>query len=76
MPKEVLISLADEVQLKIVMNILEENSVNYIVRDSSIGGYMRIYSGASIYGTDILVDEENIEKARDLIDNLLPDSDE
>lgn len=68
---EVLISTTDEVQLGIIMNILENNEIAFIKRDTPIGGYMRIYSGASIYGTEILVNIENIHNARDLIANLL-----
>jgi hypothetical protein len=73
---EVLISTSDEVQLGIIMSILKEHKIPFIKQDTSLGGYMRIYSGSSVYGTQILVNEADIQKASGLIDNLLPKLDE
>ena len=74
MPKmEKLISVPDEVELGIISEILEKNNVPFIIQDTSMG--MRIYSGNSLFGTEIQVEEHDLERARELIANFLPDED-
>lgn len=73
---ELLISTSNEVELGIITTILENNQVVFITKDAaSIGGYMRIYSGHSIYGTEIYVEKHELEHASDLISNFLSDMD-
>lgn len=73
---KLLISMTDEFQLSAVVSILEENQIPFITKDNGLGNYMRIYSGRSIYGTDILVREDCFDKANDLIANFREDDEE
>lgn len=60
----------NNIELNIIKELLEENQIPYIIKDHGIGGYMRIISGDSIYGTDILVEESVIERAESLINEF------
>lgn len=68
---EVLITANSEYELGVIKNILEANSIPYLVRDRESGGYMRIFGGSSPFGTDILVDANNREMAKELIFNFI-----
>lgn len=61
-------------ELNIIKAMLEEHGIPYLVKDRGIGGYMRIISGSSPYGTDVLVDILDIKKA-EIILNEFPCSD-
>lgn len=67
---KLLITAANEVELGMITVILKENEVPFITKDKGPGGYMRVYTGASIWGTDILVNEADFDKATDLIANF------
>ncbi|MCG4565392.1 hypothetical protein L0P62_08020 [Anaerosalibacter bizertensis] len=41
------------------------------MKDRESGGYMKIYSGFSIYGTDILVEKSLLKKQRIFLMSLL-----
>lgn len=57
----------NNLDLNIIKDILDQNKIPYIVRDRGVGGHMRIVSGDSIYGTDILVEESVFERADSII---------
>ena len=65
----------DNIELSMIKELLEQNEIPYIIREQGIGGYMRIISGNSLYGTDILVDESVFERAESII-NEFPWNDE
>lgn len=53
----------DEYELNMIKEILDDNKIPYIIKDHGAGGYMRIIGGSSFYGTDILVEISDFEKA-------------
>lgn len=57
-------------ELNIIKELLDENNIPYVIKDHGIGGYMRIISGHSLYGTDILVEESTAEKAKEILDEF------
>lgn len=57
----------NEFELGIVSAILDDNGIPFIVKDSGSGGYMRIITGASPFGTKIMVEKSMLEIALDLI---------
>ena len=65
----------DNIELSMIKELLDQNQIPYIIKEQGIGGYMRIISGSSLYGTDILVEESVFEKA-DAIINEFPWNDE
>lgn len=65
-----LITVANEVELGMITVILKENDVPFLSKDKGPGNYMRVYTGTSIWGTDILVNEADFDKATDLIANF------
>lgn len=55
-------------ELELMKNLLDEHNIPYIIKERGSGGYMRIVSGASLYGTDILVEKSMFEKAKTILD--------
>ncbi len=71
---KLLLSVSGEAEAGIVTNILKNHDIAFITKDAAaIGGFMKIYSGHSIYGTDIYVKDSQLNAAKDYIYNFLPD---
>ncbi len=58
-------------ELSTIESILKDNAIPYILHDYESGAYMRIYAGASLFGTDIMVNKSDFEKAKELIEGIL-----
>ena len=69
-----LTTVSSNYQLGLVQSILEEYNIPCLAQDRASGGYMRVYAGGSIFGTDIYVAPENLEEARELLDVLVLDN--
>lgn len=66
----ILKTVVDNYDLNIVRNLLEEQDIPYILNEKGPGGYMKIISGSSLYGTDILVENSQFEKAKAILDEF------
>ena len=66
-----LTTVSSNYQLGLVQSILEEHHIPCLAQDRASGGYMRVYAGGSIFGTDIYVAPE---EARELLDILVLDN--
>ena len=73
---ELLITVTNEVELGLITVILNKNKIPFITKDKGAGGYMRVYTGTSIWSTDILVKKDDLDNANDLIANFLEKEDE
>ena len=60
-------------ELNFIKNLLDENSIPYILKDHGAGGYMRIATGSSLYGTDILVEKSTFERAKEILNDFTCD---
>ena len=60
-------------ELNFIKNLLEENGIPYILKDHGSGGYMRIATGSSLYGTDILVEKSTFERAKEILNDFTCD---
>lgn len=58
------------IELNFIKSLLEENNIPYILKDIGSGAYMRIYSGFSIYWTDILIEASRFDKAKEIMDEF------
>ena len=65
---ELLTTTHDEVELSVLKSILEGENIPYLAEDRGGGGLVRIITGNSMYGTDILVPTEYIGHAREVLD--------
>jgi hypothetical protein len=63
----VLTEVDNEFELGIVTAILDDNGIPFIIKNSGSGGYMRIITGSSPYGTKVLVEKSTYERAKDII---------
>ena len=65
---EVLTTAHDDVELSILCSILEEEKIPYLTIDRGSGSSVRIITGYSMYGTDILVPKAELERAQEILD--------
>lgn len=66
-------SVTNEIELAIIKEILDDNNIPYIIKDQGPGGHMRIISGGSIFGTDVMVEEDDFESANSLLESISMD---
>lgn len=66
----VLKTTSDNYELDLIKNLLDDASIPYVLKDHGAGGYMRVFGGSSLYGTDILVEASVFEEAMDIIDEF------
>ena len=64
----VLTTVYGNVELSILRSILESEGIPYRVRDRGAGGVVRLVAGDSPFGCDILVPEEKLGEATELLD--------
>lgn len=67
-----LMNVPDGNILSMVCALLEDEGILYWLKDRESGSYMRIMFGLSIYGADIYVDRESIERAKDAVKVFSP----
>lgn len=65
-----LAAVSDNFQLGIVTSLLKEHDIPFMLKDYGSGDCMRLYTGSSIFGSDIFVAEEDFEKADALLDGI------
>ncbi|MBR3893904.1 MAG: DUF2007 domain-containing protein [Clostridia bacterium] len=58
----------DNVELSIIRSILEGEEIPYRVRERGSGGVVKVIAGYSMYGSDIFVPAELLEKATEVLD--------
>lgn len=73
---ELLITVFDNIQLAMVRGLLESEKIPYLVKERGSGSSLKIISGFSLYGSDVFVEKNCLERARDLIDAYLSAPDE
>ncbi len=66
-----LTEVENEFELGIVTAILKDNGIPFIIKNKGSGGYMRIVTGSSPYGSSIMVEKSMLERARELITPLI-----
>lgn len=54
-------------EAEMIANMLGEYEIPCYVKDQESGGYMNIYMGFSVYGSEIYVKESDLEKAKILL---------
>ena len=63
-------STSDEIQLNMIKAILDDNNIPYIIKNHGAGGHMRIIGGRSLFGTDVMVEENDFDRANDLLESI------
>ena len=64
----ILTTVFGNVELSIIRSILEGEGIPFRVRDRGAGGIVRVVAGDSPFGCDILVPEEKLAEATELLD--------
>lgn len=53
-----------------IKGILDDNNIPYIVKDHGTGGHMRIITGGSLFAADIMVEESDFNRAKELLESI------
>ena len=64
---ELLTTTHDDVELAILSSILEDEKIPFLTHDRGGGSSVRIITGYSMYGTDILVPSQVLERAKEIL---------
>jgi hypothetical protein len=65
---ELLTTARDEVELSVLRSILDGEEIPYLAKDRGSGALVRIITGNSMYGTDILVPTAYLAQATEILD--------
>lgn len=65
-----LYSLQNTLQLRELLNVLEQAHIPCYSKESGSGEYLKIAYGFSSYGADLYIDDENQKQARSLLNDL------
>ena len=60
----------NELQRSILLTLLHENGIPAFARDNGAGGYIRILTGGSVFGSKIFVPHSCREQAEDLLASI------
>ncbi len=63
-------SISNEMELSMIKEILDDNSIPYIVKDHGAGGYMRIIGGISMFETEVMVEKSDFDRANSLLESI------
>mgnify|MGYP003295990144 FL=1 len=67
MEEKVVFESSDEILIRQIIGLLEDNNIAYIRREVGSGAYMTILFGQSLATKQILVSEEDYDKAKKLL---------
>ena len=67
---KLLVSVNDHVYLAILEGILDENKIPYLTKDRGCGSVVKVIAGFSLFGSDIFVLEEDLERASAVIGTM------
>ena len=60
----------DDVSVNMAEEVLADEGILFVKKDRGSGGAVRLITGYSMYGTDILVAPDDLEKAKELMESL------
>ena len=65
-----LITVRNSYELGIVESILKDNEIPYIPKEEGASGYLRITTGGVFNSVDIMVEQTQYQKAKDLVEPI------
>ncbi|WP_425538951.1 putative signal transducing protein [Microaceticoccus formicicus] len=69
-------STNDDFELLTIKSLLEENNIPYIIKDRGAGGYMRLFAGGSVFGSDIFIEKSQLEEVSRILEDIFPEDKE
>jgi hypothetical protein len=68
MTMQLIISTSDQIQIRMVENLLKEAGIPCFSKYEGYGGYLKVYMGTSVYGIDTYVNDEDYDRAKEIVD--------
>ncbi len=65
-----LCTVLDNMQAEMILNVLMDYGIPAYKVDLGSGGLMNLYGGNRLFGEEIYVAEENIEKAKEILEGM------
>lgn len=65
---QLIISTSDQIQTRMVENLLKEAGIPCFSKYQGYGGYLKVYMGTSVYGIDTYVNDEDYGRAKEIVD--------
>lgn len=65
---------ADQIEAARILSFLKEEGIPCYSAGADVGEYMEISQGFSMYGRDIMVDRQDAERAKEIISELLSET--
>ena len=69
-----LLSTSDNIQTNLLQSMLAESEIPFLVKNQGMGTYLKVFSGQSFYPTDIYVNPEDYDRAKELLDSYFSES--
>lgn len=66
-----LCSASDRIEADMMIDILNQNGIQAYRQSVGAGGIMDIYAGNSTFGEDVFVDERDLDRAGELVSNMI-----
>ena len=63
-------TLYDDVSVNMARDVLQSEEIPFLAKDRGTGGVMRVITGFSIYGVDLFVRPDDLERASELMEAL------
>jgi hypothetical protein len=68
---QLILSTSDQIQTQMVENMLKEAGIPCFSKHQGYGGYLKVYMGSSVYGIDTYVNDEDYDRAKEIVDVFL-----
>ncbi|MHB1452687.1 MAG: putative signal transducing protein [Saccharofermentanales bacterium] len=68
---QLILSTSDQMQTRMAENLLKEAGIPCFSKHQGYGGYLKVYMGTSVYGIDTYVNDEDYDRAKEIVDVFL-----
>lgn len=68
------LSTDNAISAEMAAGLLQQKEIPCYIKDLETGNYLSIYMGYSVFGKEIYVDEEDYERAKKLLESVMPDN--
>jgi len=68
---KLILSTSDQIQTRMAENLLKEAGIPCFTKYEGYGGYLKVYMGTTVYGIDTYVNDEDYDRAKEIVDVFL-----
>ncbi|MHB8963499.1 MAG: putative signal transducing protein [Saccharofermentanales bacterium] len=68
---KLILSTSDQIQTRMAENLLKEAGIPCFTKYEGYGGYLKVYMGTTVFGIDTYVNDEDYDRAKEIVDVFL-----